>query len=147
MHGAWGRWEGGSLCGSSDLRTHVRRVLRTAVVQPPHHNACITTTSGVLCCGQVHSSSLLLSESPSCLKRQPFVRVECRGCHSQARLQPSRLAATVDIASMTAVDLCSHSHGIPELLLQRCPQPGGDPLLPSLQEHPGDGLVLPDLCC
>lgn len=87
----------------------------------------------------MQSSSLLLSESPSSLRRKAFVRVECRGCRSQARLQPARLAATLDIASMTAVDLCPHGHGIPEVLLQRCPRPGDERpralCRPLLREH------------
>lgn len=79
---------------------------------------------------QVESSSLVLSESDGS-KRRPFLRVESRQCSTVARLQPARVAATVDIAHMTALDLCSHSHGISQLLLQRC----GPPSALSVHQH------------
>ena len=73
---------------------------------------------------QVQSSTLLLSESLSAAKRLPFLRVELHSYLTQLRLKPDRLAGGISVADMTALDLCSHGHGIAEVLLQRTAEPG-----------------------
>lgn len=57
-------------------------------------------------------------------KRLPFVRVETRGCETDLRMQPDKLAVDFTMASMTALDLCAHGPGIAEVILTRAAAPG-----------------------
>jgi hypothetical protein len=81
---------------------------------------------------QVNSTSLLLSETITPMKRLPIVRMETHGCKTVLHMQPDKLQLNFEMASITALDLCAHGPGIAEVILSRVPAEAGVRCTPSV---------------